>query len=143
MEYAGYNLIVTSEINMSGRQIYEVYHGLWRIEESFRIMKSYLDARPAFLQKRDSIYGHFLINYLALVVLRLIELKEFNDELPISQIINYIRDFRVTETAEKSYINTTTNNATYKFIKSKIGLSKLGNLYLKEKDIVNILNCEI
>ena len=143
MEYAGYNLIVTSETNMSSRQIYEVYHNLWRIEESFRIMKSYLDARPAFLQKRDSIYGHFLINYLALVILRLLELKQFNDELAINQIVSYIRDFRVTETAEKSYINTTTNNTTYKFIKSSIGLAKLGNLYLKEKDIINILNCEL
>lgn len=142
-KYAGFNLIVTSETRMSGREIYKAYHGLWRIEESFRIMKSYLDARPAFVQKQETIYGHFLINYLSLVVLRLLELKEFNDELPLNQIITYIRDFRVTETAEKSYINTTTNNATYKKVRETLGIAKIGNLYLTEKNIFNILNSEI
>ena len=43
---AGYNMIVTSEVQMSTSQIYAAYHNLWRIEESFRIMKSQLDARP-------------------------------------------------------------------------------------------------
>ena len=41
---AGYNLIVTSETNMSAASIYEAYHNLWRIEESFKVMKSQLDA---------------------------------------------------------------------------------------------------
>lgn len=44
LKYAGYNMIVTSELNMSPEQIYHTYHNLWTIEESFRITKSYLDA---------------------------------------------------------------------------------------------------
>lgn len=51
LKFAGYNLIVTSEIKMSDQDIYSTYHNLWRIEESFKIMKSDLDARPIFLQK--------------------------------------------------------------------------------------------
>ena len=60
-ELAGYNLLVTSEIEMSEQSIYDTYHNLWRIEQSFRIMKSELNARPVFLQKENSIKGHFLI----------------------------------------------------------------------------------
>ena len=60
---AGYNLMVTSELSMSAEEIYAAYHNLWRIEESFRIMKSQLDARPVYLQKEDTITGHFLICY--------------------------------------------------------------------------------
>ena len=48
---AGYNLIVTSELSMTSKEIYDTYHNLWRIEESFRAMKSQLDARPVYLQK--------------------------------------------------------------------------------------------
>ena len=48
---AGYNLIVTSELSMTSKEIYDTYHNLWRIEESFRAMKSKLDARPVYLQK--------------------------------------------------------------------------------------------
>ena len=48
---AGYNLIATSELSMTSKEIYDTYHNLWRIEESFRAMKSQLDARPVYLQK--------------------------------------------------------------------------------------------
>ena len=57
----GYNLLVTSERKMPDGKIYEIYHNLWRIEESFRIMKSDLDARPVYCQKIETILGHFLI----------------------------------------------------------------------------------
>jgi len=50
LELAGYNLLVTSELKMNDQDIYATYHNLWRIEESFRIMKSDLDARPVFVQ---------------------------------------------------------------------------------------------
>ena len=61
LDLAGYNLLVTSETKMKAHDIYTTYHNLWRIEESFRIMKSDLDARPVFLQKEETIKGHFLI----------------------------------------------------------------------------------
>ncbi len=142
MKYAGYNLLVTSETKMKPQEVYQAYHSLWRIEESFRVMKSYLDARPAYLQKQDSIYGHFLVNYLSLVVLRLLELKVFGDLLPINQIINYIRDFNVTENFDGSFINASVKSSTFDFIKKTLGISKIGNLYLKKKDVENILNFE-
>ena len=59
LELAGYNMLVTSEISMKDKDVYNAYHNLWRIEESFRIMKSQLDARPVYLQKQDTIVGHF------------------------------------------------------------------------------------
>ena len=65
---AGYNMIVTSELHMPASDIYAAYHNLWRIEESFRIMKSQLDARPVYLQKEETIAGHFLICYLAVLL---------------------------------------------------------------------------
>ena len=42
-------MIVTSEINMNPEDIYRTYHELWKIEESFRITKSFLDARPVYV----------------------------------------------------------------------------------------------
>ena len=62
--FAGYNPLVTSETQIRDQDIYKTYHNLWRIEESFRVMKSDMDARPAFWQREDTIKGHFLICYL-------------------------------------------------------------------------------
>lgn len=135
LKYAGYNLIVTSEVGKSGDEIYRIYHGLWRIEESFRIMKSYLLARPAFMRTADGIYGHFTVCYLALTVLRLLEIKVFDDELTPGEIIGFIRDYNVTESAKDTYINNATASSVYRKIKEVLGLSKLGNLYLTKKNI--------
>ena len=54
--YAAYNLLVPSELDMEPTKIYDIYHDLWRIEESFRTMKTYLKARPTFIQTTQSIY---------------------------------------------------------------------------------------
>ena len=143
LSLAGYNLLVTSEVNKSAQEIYNAYHGLWRIEESFRVMKTYLEARPVFLQKLESIYGHFLICYLGLVLLRLIELEVFNDELPIGQIIEFIREYKIAETPEKSFMNLASKTPVLKEIKIRYSLSKLDNAYLAKKDALNILNSEL
>ena len=143
LSYAGYNLLVTSEVDKTAQEIYNTYHGLWRIEESFRIMKTYLEARPVYLKNKESIYGHFTICYMSLSILRLIELKVFNDELPIGQIIEFIRNYNITETLEGSFINNATKSNTLSVIQKRYGLSKLDNIQLRKKDVENILNTEL
>ena len=52
LKIAGYNLLVTSEIKANKIGIYNSYHNLWRIEETFRMMKSEIRARPVYLKNR-------------------------------------------------------------------------------------------
>lgn len=59
LKYAGYNLLVTSELNMKPVDVYNTYHNLWKIEESFRLTKTYLDARPVFVRKKKLSMGIF------------------------------------------------------------------------------------
>lgn len=143
LKYAGYNLLCSSEINAKPEDIYKTYHNLWRIEESFRILKTYLEARPAYLSKYESLYGHFTICYIALTIMRLLELKVFEDELSIDSLFDFIRQYNATITRENSFINTSTKSGTYETIKKKLGISKLGNVYLSKRDIDNILKTEL
>lgn len=101
---AGYNLLITSEINMKAKDMYETYHQLWRIEETFRILKSKLEARPVYVQNEYSIYGHFLINYVALFILRVLQIKVFDDKIHPHQIIDFCRDLNVIK-YKKEYFN--------------------------------------
>ncbi len=140
MSFAGYNLLVTSEVNADAEDIYRAYHNLWRIEHSFRVMKTLLEARPAYVSTIETIFGHFLIVYVALVIMRLIELKVFNDEIPIEQLFDFIRDYRISENYDNTYINNASKTSTYLKIKEKLGLSKLGNVYLSKHDVDHILN---
>ena len=104
LKYCGYNMLITSETTIPAKEIYNVYHRLWRIEESFRILKTDLCARPAYLQGKYKIYGHFLMCYLALVFIRYVELIVLKDEIPAISIINFIRKFEVFDN-EELYVN--------------------------------------
>ena len=71
--YDGYYCIITSELGYDERRIRQVYGGLWRIEQSFRIMKTDLYARPVFVRKNGRIRAHFLICFIALLIIRIIQ----------------------------------------------------------------------
>lgn len=143
LKFAGFNMIVTSEIEADPKEIYKVYHNLWRIEESFRLLKTYLQSRPAFVSDEHTIKGHFLICYISLTLIRLLELKIFNDEIPAAQLFEFIRQYRVTENYDLSYINNSTWSRTFERIKEKLGLAKLGNAYLSKKDMDLLFKTEL
>lgn len=142
MKYAGYNLMVTSELNMSPAQVYDTYHSLWKIEESFRITKSYLDARPVYVQKKETIYGHFLICYLSLFLLRVMEIKCFKNQINSYDLINFMRDFRVVDRGDGFYVNISRNQAVNDKLKKLTGMTNLDALYLSKTEIENLFkNC--
>lgn len=141
LRFAGYNLLVTSEVQMSDKDIYNTYLNLWRIEESFRIMKSDLDARPVFLQKEDSIKGHFLICYLAVLLERVLQFKILNNKHSSSEIFDFIRNFRSTKN-DHNYINTTTYSEFIEELSHLFNLP-LANFYLTETQLKSIFNYKL
>jgi len=73
--YDGYYGIETNEEDISPRKILEAYHGLWKIEESFRIMKSNMEVRPIYHWTESRIKGHFVVSFFAFLMLRTLEYK--------------------------------------------------------------------
>jgi transposase len=79
-KYDGYYCIVTNVFDegkdkgkFGDDKIIEIYRGLWRIEDSFRVTKSDLKTRPVYLSRGDRIGAHFLTCYIALVIVRLVQ----------------------------------------------------------------------
>lgn len=75
LDLMGYYTIMTSEIDKSDEEIISKYHGLSRIEDSFRITKSDLEGRPVFVRTPAHINAHFLTCFVALTMIRLIQHK--------------------------------------------------------------------
>ena len=71
--YDGYYCIVTSEQDMADGEVIDAYRGLWRIEESFRVVKGEMDARPVYCSTEAHIRAHFLVCFIALLVMRLMQ----------------------------------------------------------------------
>jgi transposase len=84
--YDGYFCIITSELGYDEQKIRQVYGSLWRIEQSFRILKSDLYARPVFVSKNQHIRAHFLICFVALLVMRIIQHKMGKNALSAERI---------------------------------------------------------
>jgi transposase len=60
---------------LNNKTVMERYHELYRIEQAFRISKNDLQTRPIFHFKEDPIKLHILICFMALAVLKYIELQ--------------------------------------------------------------------
>ena len=136
---AGYNMMITSELHMKASQIYNAYHNLWRIEESFRVMKSQLDARPVYLQKEETITGHFLICYLAVLLTRLFQIHVLADQYGSETLFDFIHDFRVAKASDRKYINLTRGSSFIKDLTTLTGLP-LTSYFLGNEDINKMLS---
>lgn len=139
LKLAGYNMIVSSETKMNAVAVYDAYHSLWRIEESFRVMKSQLDARPVYVQKKDTIIGHFLICYLSVLLSRLFQLKIMNGRYCSEQIWNFIREFRVVRISDRKLVNLSRNSEFIKALTEKTDLP-LTSYFLSDGQIKSILS---
>ncbi|MFW5669796.1 MAG: IS1634 family transposase [Acetivibrio ethanolgignens] len=91
-KYDGYYSIVTSELTMSDIEMREVYRGLIRIEDTFKISKTEFDSRPVFVRTNDHIDAHFTTCFTALVLIRLLQAK-LENKYPVGKIINALKKY--------------------------------------------------
>ncbi len=91
-KYDGYYSIVTSELDMSDTEVREVYRGLIRIEDTFKISKTEFDSRPVFVRTNDHIDAHFTTCFTALVLIRLLQTK-LENKYPVGKIINALKKY--------------------------------------------------
>ena len=70
---AGWKGYTTNLTGQSAQFVIDAYHQLWRIEESFRMSKHDLQARPIYHHIRDSIEAHLSIVVAAMAVSHYIE----------------------------------------------------------------------
>jgi transposase len=68
--YDGYYAVITNNLKLGTEVVCKIYGGLWKIEESFRILKTDLRARPVFVWSDEHIKGHFAMCFLSLCLLR-------------------------------------------------------------------------
>lgn len=110
-KYDGYYSIVTSELHMSVDEIISTYRGLWEIEETFKITKSDLEARPFFVSEYSHINAHILTCFIALTILRLMQQKT-NGSYSAGKILECLNKIQCSHEDENIYLFNYRNEIT-------------------------------
>lgn len=101
-KYDGYYSIVTSEENLSDLELRNIYKGLAKIEETFKITKSEFNARPINVRLEDHIDAHFLICFISLVIIRILQNK-VNEKYTIKSLLEKMKNFKCTHETGNLY----------------------------------------
>ncbi len=128
--FDGYYGIVYSDSKMEAAEVMSIYHSLWQIEESFRISKSLLEARPCFHWKERRIRGHFLVCFMALVMHRLLEkeLEMAGLHLSAERIVESLSEAKLQEQIlgeKETYYCKSNTEGDFEAIAEAVGLGKL------------------
>ena len=138
--YDGYYAIVTSELDMSDKEIIDTYRGLWEIEETFKITKGTLEARPVYVSREERIGAHFLTCFIALVIIRLIQ-KNTNRQFSPAKIIECLNRISCSNEQDNLYlfdyrneISDAIGNALgIDFSRKRLRLSEIKNILANSK----------
>jgi len=76
---------------MTATEVIAKYHDLWKVERSFRMSKTDLQARPMFHRTREAIEAHLTIVFTALAVAHCIQERS---GLAIANVIKQLRPLR-------------------------------------------------
>lgn len=102
-KFDGYYSIVSSELEMSDRELRNRYKGLWEIEESFKITKSQIKSRPVYVWTKQHIEAHFLTCFISLVIIRLLE-KRLKAAHPYEKMIESLKQYECSHMEHDIYI---------------------------------------
>lgn len=97
---------------VSDLDIIDIYRGLWQIEDTFKITKSILKARPVYVHNEESIEAHFLSCFVSLLILRLLE-KETDYKIPIKTMVDSLRKANLVELADNIYKSSYCDNVIF------------------------------
>ena len=136
-KFDGYYSIVTSEKHLSDKEIRDIYKGLWKIEETFKITKSELETRPIFVWTPESIETHFLSCFIALLIIRLLEQKT-NRKYSNHYIIDSLKKYSSTKIEHDIYLQDFRNDVI-KDLEKTFNID-LSHKYLTLSQIKKLLN---
>lgn len=91
-KYDGYYSIVTSELEMNDLELRDIYRGLARIEDTFRVSKTEFESRPVYVWTNEHIDAHFATCFTALVIIRLLQAK-LGNQYPVGTILDSLRKY--------------------------------------------------
>lgn len=134
-KYDGYYAVATNLLDPA-KDILDVSHKRYQIEDCFRIIKTNFTGRPVNHRLPNRIKAHFLICYTALLVYRLLEAKLDDQETHVTpqDLITTLRNMNVTNIHDVEYMALYNGSRALDALEQLTSLN-LDRLHYKPKDL--------
>lgn len=134
-KYDGYYAVATNLLDPA-KDILDVSHKRYQIEDCFRIMKTNFTGRPVNHRLPNRIKAHFMICYTALLVYRLLEasLDEQETQVTPQNLITTLRNMNVTDIHDIEYMALYNGSKTLDALERLTSLN-LDRLHYKPKEL--------
>lgn len=141
--FDGYYAIQYSKIDMSPLEVINKYHSLYKVEESFRILKTTMETRPIYLRNKEHIEGHFVICFIAFLLERELELRLKNQEIEysaekIKEALNSLEFSKIEIENQIFYMKSKCQSLASKIMEC-LRIKKPSNL-LSESQMIDYMN---
>ncbi len=94
---------------LSNTQVVEYYHGLWHVEQAFRMSKTDLKTRPIFHYAHEAIRAHVLLCFMGLMMGKFLEIKTGLSLRKIRDILWNIQEAHIQDSLTGKSIVLQTN----------------------------------
>jgi transposase len=133
--YDGLKVLICSNPTISEEIILTQYKQLYKIEQSFRTFKSFLETRPMFHWTDERIKGHFALCYLSFALLRYWQYQLKMAGLPhseqkIRQELHGLQVSHLQQNKQDFYLRSHINNDAEQLLKN-LQISKLPDITAK------------
>lgn len=132
--YDGFYALITN-LDDDDEEIARINHNRWKIEESFRIMKTEFRSRPVYVQKEGHIKAHFLTCYLALLVYRVLEqrLNSGDRHFTTREIVDALRNMNLFKLGEIGFASDYPGSRLLEALCDEFGLPLNKQAYRMDK----------
>lgn len=128
----GFYAVATS-LDRKTKEILAINAERWKIEQSFRIMKTEFSSRPVYVWTEEHIRAHFAICYMALLIYRILERKlDEKEHFTTAQILNTLRNMQVIS-KDGYYESVYTGSKVLDALEASFGLGLNKKYYRKQR----------
>jgi transposase len=121
--FDGFRTIATNNTGLSASDILDAYKDLYKIEQSFRSFKTFLETRPMYHWTEKRILGHLALCYISFALLNYLQLRLRQKGTPLSE--NKIRKALIkmqisliSQNTKQYYMSSQTPEDATKIIKA-------------------------
>lgn len=124
----GYKVVISSDEKETPKNIYELYFKVMKLKSCYESLNFLL------VQNYNKKYDLTILKgYFTVTLIKFLEINVFNKQINSQQILDFIKESKVTENTNQTFTNNMTKSKVLEIVKDCCNINKLDNISLSKK----------